>query len=208
MVERDDKELLAKLEKHALNDVKFYSNSNKPERERWVVVKFLSILNIQHQYEEVCCLEQKMKADVHFRGAFFQVKELTNPDLKRGKLYKDAYNSIKAAKSLDDVRWIGEVQDVPPIVTMYDLIREKTEDLAEGKYCSFKAELDLLFYVTRHCASLIQQSELRIDDFLSLGWRSVSCVNEKQAVVLFASQCAPKFIVERSQKVFNAEPYD
>jgi hypothetical protein len=35
------------------------------------------------------------------------------------KLYKDAYNSIKAATSLDGVSLVGEAHDIPPFVKMY-----------------------------------------------------------------------------------------
>jgi len=60
-----------------------------------------------------------------------------------------------------------------------------------------------MIYVTRPRASLIQAEEIKSEEFSDLGWRSVSCVNSKQAVVLHSTQSAPMFIVERSQQLMN-----
>lgn len=195
-----DRQILDQLLKEAREGVDYFSNANKEARERWVVSHFLSVLDVRHQEEELRSLDQHNKADVSFRTAFFQVKELPDPDLRRGKLYKDVYNSIKAAKSLDEVSWVGDAQDVPPIASMYELVLQRAGELAKSaSYGTSKGELDLIVYVTRTRASLIQQHEIDGEEFSDLGWRSVSCVNTKQAVVLFSSPTAPEFIRERSQ---------
>ena len=153
---------------------------------------------MEHKEEELLSPEQKDKVDVSFRSALFQVKELTDPDLRRGKMYKDIYNSIKAATSLDEVSMVGDIRDVPPIASMYELVLEKSGELSNSEsYKASKSELDLLFYITRTRASLIQPNEINSEAFSSLGWRSVSCVNSKQAVVLFSSPSAPEFIQKR-----------
>lgn len=201
----DDRQTLDLLLKAAWDDVQYFSNANKDERERWVVSKFLSILNMEYREEEIRSLDQHSKVDVCFRGASFQIKELTDPDLRRGKMYKDAYTSIKAAKSLDQVSLIGDVRNVPPIANMYELVLEKAKELAGNKsYSTSKGQLDLLIYVTRTRASLIQAEEIADEVFSGLGWRSVSCVNEKQAVVLFSSPSAPDFLREKSQVLMSA----
>jgi hypothetical protein len=201
----DEREILDVLEKAAWDNVKYFSNRNKDLRERWVVSKFLSILKVEYRDEEICSLDQHNKADVCFRGASFQIKELTDPNLQRGKMYKDAYASIKAAKSLDEVSLVGDVQDVPPVANMYALVLAKATELAGDKsYSTSKGELDLLIYVTRTRASLIQPEEIADQAFSGLGWRSVSCVNEKQAVVLFSSACAPDFLNERATILMSA----
>ena len=122
-------------------------------------------------------------------------------------MYKDAYTSIKAAKSLDEVSLVGDVQDVPPVANMYELVLAEATELAGDKsYSTSKGELDLLIYVTRTRASLIQPEEIADQAFSGLGWRSVSCVNEKQAVVLFSSPCAPDFLNERATIVISVAP--
>jgi hypothetical protein len=42
---------------------------------------------VEHQNEELNSPDQRSKVDVHFRDARFQVKELTDPNMRRGKLY-------------------------------------------------------------------------------------------------------------------------
>jgi hypothetical protein len=196
----DDREVLDLLLKAAWDDVKYFSNANKDERERWVVSKFLSVLNVEYREEEIRSLDPHSKVDVCFRDASFQIKELTDPDLRRGKMYKDAYASIKAAKSLDQVSLVGDVQDVPPIANMYELVLEKAKELAgDESYRTSKGQLDLLLYVTRTRASLIHAEQIADEAFSGLGWRSVSCVNEKQAVVLFSSPSAPDFLREKAK---------
>ncbi len=203
----DEREILDVLEKAAWDNVKYFSNANKDQRERWVVSKFLSILKVEYREGEIRSVDQHSKVDVCFRGASFQIKELTDPDLQRGKMYKNAYASIKAAKSLDEVSLIGEVQDVPPVANMYELVLEKATELADDKlYSTSKGQLDLLIYVTRTRASLIQPDEITDEAFSGLGWRSVSCVNEKQAVVLFSSSSAPDFLNERARILISAVP--
>ncbi len=200
----DDHEILKRQLKLAREDVKYFSNSNKENRERSVVSEFLFILGIEHHGDELQSLEQENKVDVCFRNAQFQVKELPNPNLRRGKMNKDIYNSIKAAKSCEEVSWVGDTHEIPPIANMYELIFEKSRDLANSQtYKASKTGIDLLIYVTRTHASLIQVSEIKSEEFSVLGWRSVSCVNTKQAVVLHATQSAPMFLVERSQQLMS-----
>lgn len=205
----DDREILDRLLKTAWDDVKYFSNANKNERERWVVSKFLSILNVEYREQEIRSLDQHSKVDVCFRDASFQIKELTDPDLRRGKMYKDAYASIKAAKSLDQVSLIADVRDVPPIANMHELVLEKAKELAGNEsYSTSKGQLDLLIYVTRTRASLIQIEEITDEAFSGLGWRSVSCVNEKQAVVLFSSPFVPDFLREKTKILVSASAND
>ncbi len=201
----NDDEILEHIKRSAKDDLLYFSNKNKEARERWVVSQFLSVTAIQHEEEELQSLEQSSKVDVQFHDAAFQVKELPDPDLRRGKMYKDVYNSIKEAKTLKDVSFTTEARDIPPIANMFELVYRKAEQLARSEiYNDEKSEIDLLVYITRSRASLIQSHELNEGAFLSMGWRSVSCVNTKQAVVLFSSPTAPKFIRAMSQQLISA----
>ncbi len=123
-------------------------------------------------------------------------------------MYKDIYNSIKNAKSLEEVSLTSDLKDIPPIANIYKLVLEKAGELSNSKlYETSKSELDLLIYVTRTRASLIQTHEIKNEEFSRLGWRSVSCINSKQAVVLFSSQLAPGFIFEQAQKLISHNGY-
>ena len=83
----NDKELLTHLESSAKKDFEYFSNPKKERRERWTASEFLSIMCVEHQNEELNSPDQRSKVDVHFRDARFQVKELTDLNMRRGKLY-------------------------------------------------------------------------------------------------------------------------
>ena len=190
--------------KSAEDDFQYFGNANKEIREQDTVKQFLSKLDIQYSDDEIHSLEQNNKADIRFRDAMFQVKELTDPNFRRGKFYKDIRNSIKIATRLDQVCLVGDVQDIPPIISIYELVFEKANELANNEnYERFKNQLDLLIYVTRTRASLIQATEINIDAFSAFGWRSISCINYKQAVVFSSSSSAPSFITDKLGKVIN-----
>jgi hypothetical protein len=125
----NDSEILKHLKKSAREDVKYFANPNKEERERWVVSEFLSALDVGFHEAEIISLEQDNKVDVCFRSAQFQIKELTDPNLRRGKMYKDALNSIIAATSLEEVSLISDVRDLPPVANMYELILDMASEL-------------------------------------------------------------------------------
>ena len=204
----NDREMLDRLLNWAEDKVKYFSNANKNGRERWVVSEFLSILNVEYREQEIRSLDQHSKVDVCFRDASFQIKEITDPNLRRGKMYKDAYASIQAAKSLDQVSLVGDAQDVTPIANMHELVLERTKELAaDESYRTSKGQLDLLIYVTRTRASLIHSEEIAGEAFSGLGWRSVSCVNAKQAVVLFSSPSAPDFLKEKTKILMSARAW-
>ena len=197
-----DDNLKQLLLQSAQADVDFFSNAGKKERERLSVSEFLSTLGIAHDKHEIVSLEQDNKIDVRYKDASFQVKELMDPDQRRTKMYKDIRNSIRSATTLQEIRWIGDVHSIPPLAAIYDLVLDEAKKLAnDSRYERVKHDLDLLFYVTRTFASLINEAEINSGDFSPLGWRSVSCVNAKQAVVLFASPTAPEFLRSRTARV-------
>lgn len=69
------------------------------------------------------------------------------------------------------------------------------------KYKKEKSGLDLIFYVSRSRASLIRECEVNPNDFLDSGWRSVSCVNSKQAAVLFSGEKSPGYMCKITGRV-------
>jgi len=189
----EDQEILQNIKDAAQDDLYFYSNRGKEERERWVVKEFLKFLKIKHENSEIKSHKQSSKTDVEFRECSFQIKEITDPNILRSKYYKDQYNAIKPARKLEDIKLPPAVaQDIPEIARMYDLVLLESQKLSESDtYLIRKHELDLIFYITRTRASLVIPQEINTKDFADLGWRSIVCLNAKQAVVLFASKKAP-----------------
>ena len=127
----EDNELLTHLTKSTKEDFEYFTNPRKEERERWVVEAFLSISGIEFAKKELHSPEQANKVDVYFRDAKFQIKEITDPNFKRGKFYKDAYHSLKNASNIDDISLVGKAHDIPNIAKMYDLILEQARKLAD-----------------------------------------------------------------------------
>lgn len=100
----DDQEILQAFKEAAADDLRFYSNLGKPERERWVVSELLRQLSIPFAESELLSPEQQSKVDVLFRSANFQVKEIVDPGIQRGRVAKEAFNGLKEAKTLEEIR--------------------------------------------------------------------------------------------------------
>jgi len=190
-IESPDDELLAALAS-AQEGLRFISNPRKPERERWVVGEFLRLLQVTHTEDELHSKHQSSKTDVEFQGACFQIKEILNPGAKPHAEARYEYERLKAATTQQDIIDPSFVYDVPSPTTIYALVSEEAHRHAIAD--ETKAELDLLVYVTRSRAALVQQSEIDLRYLSSLGWRSISCLAGSQAKVLFASRYAPPFL--------------
>lgn len=67
----------------------FFSNACKKEREVWVVAHFLSQLHIKAPKGEIQPSSDE-PADVVYREARFQVKEILDEGRKRGDEYKES----------------------------------------------------------------------------------------------------------------------
>ncbi len=196
---QSDREFLDKLRESALEDLMFFSNSGRSERERWVVSEFLRLQKIQFSAIELCSQPVHSKVDIEFRGANFQVKEILNPGIKRHRDAKGRYEKLRSASSIENLILPGLCYATPPVVTIYDLISTEADSLASsGKYITVKSNLDLIFYVTRTRASLIKKDEINHEHLASLGWRSISCLAGKQAIVVFAASNAPAFLRDLS----------
>jgi|LGOV01.1.fsa_nt_gb hypothetical protein len=201
----EENEILQNIKDAARDDLYFHSNRGKEDRERWVVSEFMRFLKIKFEESEINSLEQSSKTDVQFRDGKFQVKEITDPSIMRNKYFKNQYNSIKSANKLEDIELPTMVQDTPDVTRMYKLILLESRKLSESDvYTTTKNELDLIFYITRPRAVLINEDEINSQDFSNLGWRSISCLNTKQAVVLYASEGAPEFLKTKTKHIFKA----
>lgn len=193
---RDEDALLDEMKRAWAEHFRFYSNAGKERRERWVVAEFLTQLPVTFTPDELLSHIQSSKVDVEFREAHFQVKEIPDPNFRRGDDIKATYRRVMSAKTLQDTVGQGFTYDVPPLAHGYELVRDKARELASmAVYKDRRSMLDLLFYITRTRASMIERAELRSEDFSSLGWRSVSCLLGKRASVLYVSPVAPSFLV-------------
>ena len=193
----DEAALLAEMKRAWADQFHFFSNPGKEERERWVVNKFLVQLGLPFSDTELHSHHQASKVDVEFRDADFQVKEITDPNFRRGDEIRITYQRVLEAKTLQDTVGPGFVYDVPSPVSGYALVRDTAIELATSTtYRDHRARLDLLCYVTRTRTSLITRDQLRLAEMAAVGWRSVSCLIGNQATVLYAGPCAAAFLRE------------
>lgn len=191
----DERALLAEMKRAWSENLRFYSNAGKEDRERWVVAEFLTHLRVPFDPNELRSHIQKSKVDVEFRDARFQVKEIPDPNFRRGDEIKTTYHRVMNAKTLQDTVGPGFVYDVPHVESAYNLVRDTARDLAtSATYKDHKATLDLLCYVTRTRASVISANEVRPEELSLLGWRSISCLIGSQAVALYAGSDGPTFL--------------
>ncbi len=193
----DDEEILQALKEAAADDLRFYSNLGKTERERWVVAELLSQLSISFVESELESPNQQSKIDVLFRTANFQIKEIVDPDLQRGRVAKEAFNGLKDAAKLEDIRLPSiVVRDATPPAQAYDLVLREAKKLSgDERYRKVSNQIDLLFYVTRTRTAPIQPGQINPKDWQDIGWRSVCCLIGTQAKVLHCTKGAPKFIM-------------
>ncbi|CAH1073398.1 conserved hypothetical protein [Candidatus Nitrotoga sp. 1052] len=187
--------ILAEMKRYWAESHRFYSNPGKEDRERWVVEEFLNCLSVPFTNDELQSHPQYSKVDIEFRQARFQIKEIPNPNFRRGDEIKDTYRRVMEAKTLQDTVGPGFVYEVPPVVSGYGLVRDNAHKLAfEEKYIDCKANIDLLFYITRTRASIVEMKDVKIEELSPLGWRSVSCLMGSRALVLYATLEAPAFL--------------
>lgn len=191
--------LLAQMRAAALENCHFFSDKGKEERERWVVGEFLKLLPLTFSEEEIKSEPQASKVDVRFRDARFQIKEVTDPGIRRTQETKADFRKLEAAKTLADTVTASTAYDIPPTMNGYSLIRDKARELAgDQRYATIKQDLDLLIYVTRPAVSLIVSSEIDHRELAVLGWRAIAVLMGNHALVLYAHEAAPDFLRERA----------
>ncbi|MES2937680.1 MAG: DUF1780 domain-containing protein [Pseudomonadota bacterium] len=190
-------EILAEMKREWAERATFYSNAGKEDRERWVARAFLQTIGLVFEESDLITQPQHSKIDIQFANAKFQIKEIPDPDLRRTHEILAITRRVMAASTLAETVGPGFVYDTPPVVDGLALVIDRATKLSlERQYREEKRELDLLFYITRTRASLVQQSSAAEQALASLGWRSISALMGQRAVVLFAAPDAPVFLRE------------
>lgn len=189
MKEMGDREIIESLRRAREEEVRFFSNAAKPERERWVVHEFLKTLSISLSKDELYSPKESDDVDVVFRDANFQVKELPEPDCRRSS---EVLEDLKRAETANHpTELFGPLvakdivfEDAYPFIQIY---------ARDHRYpSSSRSKLDLLVYVTHPHAVLDRKSQP--SDLSTLGWRSISCLFGTHAYVLVAAKNAPPFL--------------
>jgi len=192
-----DRKYLQKLRNHARDTRTFLSNKMKSERERAVCRAFLRTIGISFEESEIIAPSTE-PADVSFRTARFQIRDLLEPDRKRGDDWKKREQKYLSAKSLDDVM----VPFSLPIPLGFDRLVPELEIGLSAKAQKYKrthkdgcTEIDALVYVDLEDRFLAVNSIMPdLEGLKSQGWRSVSLLFSPFGVVLCTSPTAPEFL--------------
>ena len=186
-------EYLEKLRNHASDTREFLGNKMKPERERSVCRAFLRTVGIPFKDDELVAPTDE-PADVSFRTARFQIREILEPDRKRGDDWKRREKKYSEANSFDDVM---ESYKPPTSVVLAELVPKIVDALSEKaqKYGTGCNDIDALVYVNLRDHFLAADSDVPHLDKLKLqGWRSVSFLFPPYGIILFTGSEAPDFL--------------
>lgn len=192
--------------KEQVNEIKetihFFSNKRKPDREVWVVRRFLSQIGIAFSNEELySSLEEPV--DVVYHDARFQVKEIQDENRKRGNENKELLRKAETATSNSDLL---EPYQPPQRISCFDIVPTVAE-LAfkwQRKYGPNESICtDLIFYFNLQNIYVAGNTFPAIDNYSSkmTAWRSVSVCSNDCALVLHISQRAPDFLKTAQGKV-------
>lgn len=184
-----DREIIEAIRRERAEQVRFFSNAAKPERERWVVNEFLKMLSVSFSDDELISQNESDDVDVIFREANFQIKELTEPNCRR---LSEVHDDLKRAEMA-----MTPMEAFAPLVATDKIYEDVYPSILrfanDFKYSpAARGKLDLLIYVTYSDATLSRVNQPR--ELSSLGWRSISCLYGPHAYILVAANDAPAFL--------------
>lgn len=196
MTADDEETLLKRLRQARADDLEFFSNRGRAARELWVAGTFLERLGLKFEVEELRSEEVSSKVDVAFRGARFQIKEITEPGTRRTAEASVDHRRAVAAAVPEDAFGPIRVRSLPPPTDGNAQVLEELASLdGKNRYTAeVQAELDLLFYATRTRMSAPGPSRLSARALAAYRWRSVCCLMGERALVLHAGPSAPEWL--------------
>jgi hypothetical protein len=190
---KTETEYLENLRKHASDTRAFLGNKAKPERERSVCRAFLRAIGVAFEEHELIAPTAE-PADVAFRTARFQIREILEQNRRRGDDWKEKEKKYSQATSLDELL---EPYSPPTSVNLEMLVPEIVTALSEKaqRYGAGCKDIDALVYINLQDQFLTPDSDLpEMDQLKSQGWRSVSFVFPPYGAILFATSSASSFL--------------
>ncbi len=175
----------------------FFSNSEKLNREKWVVRCFLHALGVRFKDEEMT--EAQEPVDVAFRDAGFQVKELLDDGRRRTDEFKNKLETAKSAKDLDEL-----LEHYTPIDISFSEAAQRCSVYGESLLNQSKygprecKKIDLLCYfnwLDHHVVPPLEVPKKVV------GFRSLSVVSNRYCAVVCADSSAPAFLRDNVGKV-------
>ncbi len=198
----DNAKYLESLREHVAETRRIFSSKMKEERERMVCRAFLRCLGVSFHEDEIVAPYTE-PIDVVFRSAKFQIRELMEPNRKRGDELKEFQHKVRNATSIEDVM---APYSPPRPLSLQELADEVTSALSEkvAKYGKGCMDLDALVYVDLEQRYLDAKTNMPgLSKLQSQGWRSVSALFTPYSIVFLAGASAPDFILTNSGRAIS-----
>jgi hypothetical protein len=177
-------------------------------QERTAVAGLLRVLGVDFQEQEIIkCGPEPI--DVSFRDARFQVTEILDQGRPRNLEIKRKSARFKSAERLQDLVEQGVISSraIAPD-ELVALVSARSKEKAR-RYAGGCSAIDLLIYLNLQQQHLYPQGPFPEAAALgSIGWRSVSVIMEPCAVVLWAADNAPAFLVKHSGQAIQWKGLD
>jgi putative endonuclease (uncharacterized protein DUF1780) len=171
-----------------------FSREGKPLQERIAVHGFLRVLGVEHAASDIIKRGPE-PIDVWFQDARFQVTEIMHPPRPRDLEIRQRAVRARTARRLEDMMESGTITSDPMTPQgVLELVYERAAEKA-AHYAGQCSGIDLLAYVNLRRRHLYPTGPFpEVPDLQALGWRSVSLVMERFAIVLSAGSTAPAFL--------------
>jgi len=204
MAKKSERMFLERLRKHAAETIRYLSSQLKPERERAVCRAFLRCIGISFVESEIVAPSTE-PADVSFREARFQVRELMREGRRRGDEWKLRQVRWNRAKSVADVTepWVSPtpMQFSELIDTVIKSLEQKSIKYGQAQCL----DIDALVYVNLTATRFLDLSTTpgKLSDLEAQGWRSVSILFPPYGLVVHTRDGAPSFLWLQTGKMKN-----
>lgn len=160
---------------------RFFGNSNKQNRELWVLREFLSYLPLKVSDEDIC-LAKTEPHDVMYREFGFQIKEVLSEGRKRGKENAAKLAAITSDTKPEDVVW----HYTPNYICLDEALPWVASELERHrakKYKGNSSRIDVLVYLNLTNTTYTETDVQSVHDEFA-NWRSVSLVSNNCAIIL------------------------
>jgi Putative endonuclease, protein of unknown function (DUF1780) len=202
-----EQRVLDELARDAAEAASLFSNAGQALQERTAVAGLLRVFGIDFRNSEI---EKRgpEPIDIWFRDARFQITEMLDTGRPRNLEVRQRSKRMSEAKSLQQLIEPGTISSQPispsELVTLaLERAKKKEQKYGDCRY------IDLLIYVNLRQRHIFPTSPFPNDAEASLtGWRSVSIIMERFAIVLWASAKAPEFIIERKGRPLTWDKID
>ena len=190
----NEDKFLRELARSAADNVSFFGNRGKIERERAVCRAYLRALGVTSSESELKAPAPE-PSDVIFRDAKFQVKELLDSGRRRGD---EVRSKAEARANAEGIEALLEKYTSPTAMVLSDLASCVAGELKRysTKYSGNARHLDALVYVNFRNRFLVPElGTVDQEVFARQCWRSVSALLPPYGMVLYATADAPEFLL-------------